>query len=82
MKPHALLCVLALAGCATAPATRSTAQAPAAFTPPPPELSEVSPPVRVETPAGTFLVSPSHAEDFSRLLAGQPTQQHYFAGAD
>lgn len=82
MKPLTLLCLLALTGCATAPAPRPVAQASAAHEPELCALSEVPSPVRVETPAGTFLVSPSHAEDFSRLLAGQPTQQHYFAGAD
>ncbi|NVJ27588.1 hypothetical protein HUW62_40880 [Myxococcus sp. AM011] len=34
-------------------------------------------PVRLETRAGTFLVHPNNAEDFSRALAGEPTQQHY-----
>ncbi|WP_224373003.1 hypothetical protein [Hyalangium versicolor] len=36
-------------------------------------------PVRLETPAGTFLVNPAHAEDFHKLLAGEPTSKPFYA---
>lgn len=39
-------------------------------------------PVRLESTAGTFLVHPNNAQDFMKLLAGEPTQQQYFSGGD
>ena len=73
MKLPAALCLLALVGCATAPAARTKGATRAAGTP---ELAE---PVRLETRAGTFLVQPENAEDFGRALAGEPTDKHYSA---
>ncbi len=74
MKLTAALCLLAVAGCATAPAVRTNGEARAASSAP--ELTE---PVRLETRAGTFLVQPEVAEDFGRALAGEPTVKHYSA---
>jgi hypothetical protein len=74
MKLPAALCLLAVAGCATAPAMRTNGDTRAARQAP--ELSE---PVRLETRAGTFLVQPENAEDFGRALAGEPTDKHYSA---
>lgn len=68
MKLPAALCLLTLAGCATAP-TKGDARA-AAGTP------EQAEPMRLETRAGTFLVQPENAEDFGRALAGEPTDKH------
>ncbi len=82
MKLHAALCLLALWGCATVPSTRSNpldvpgGGGPAGDSQPMPE------PVRMETPAGTFLVHPNNAEDFSRLLAGEPTKNQYLSVTD
>jgi hypothetical protein len=78
MKLYATLCFLVLAGCATVPAAHSLAGGggPAGAT------GEGLDAVRLETPAGTFLVHPNNAEDFARLLAGEPTQQQYFSVSD
>jgi hypothetical protein len=69
MKLRAALCLLVLAGCATVPSMRSSDVSPHA----------VPEPVRLETPAGSFLVHPNNAEDFAKLLAGEPTDKQYFA---
>ncbi|PTL77657.1 hypothetical protein [Vitiosangium sp. GDMCC 1.1324] len=39
-------------------------------------------PVRMETPAGTFLVHPNNAEDFAKLLSGEPTDKQYLSVTD
>ncbi|AKQ68098.1 putative lipoprotein [Myxococcus hansupus] len=44
------------------------------------EPRELAAPVRLETRSGTFLVHPNNVEDFGKLLAGEPTRQHYTAG--
>lgn len=83
MKLHAALGLLALMGCATAPSSRPTATAALAATGGSgSESREWSEPVRLETRAGSFLVHPNNAEDFARLLAGEPTQHQYYSGAD
>ena len=38
--------------------------------------------MRLETPAGTFLVHPNNAEDFGKLLAGEPTDKQYISITD
>jgi hypothetical protein len=38
--------------------------------------------VRIETRAGAFEVNPGHAEDFLKVLAGQPADTEFFAGGD
>lgn len=85
MKLYAALCCLLFAACATTASqgTRSSAEAwmdggggPGGRT------EETREPVRVETPAGTFLVSPGHQEDFQKLLSGEPTRVPFYAGAD
>ena len=77
MKRHAALCLLILSGCATVTASNSDQVA---------SRSEGQRgeggqpgPVRLETPAGTFLVHPNNAEDFGKLLAGEPTEHQYFS---
>lgn len=45
-------------------------------------VGEVSQPVRIETTAATFLVRESMAADFQRLLAGEPTQNEFYAGLE
>jgi hypothetical protein len=83
MKLHAALCLLALAGCATVPLTRSSDVEPVAGGGGPAgDARGVPEPVRMETPAGTFLVHPNNAEDFSRLLAGEPTDKQYLSVTD
>jgi hypothetical protein len=85
MKLHAALGFLVFAGCATAPFSRAMSALEAS------EdggggtagiLQETPEPVRVETPAGTFLVSPRHEEDFKKALAGEPTSTHFHAAAE
>ncbi|WP_309891254.1 hypothetical protein [Archangium sp.] len=79
MKLHAVLCVLALvAGCATLPSPRPNegSGGPAG------DVDGVPEPVRLETPAGSFLVHPNSAEDFSKLLAGEPTAKQYISITD
>lgn len=83
MKLHAALCLLALAGCATLPSPRSTQAGPIAGSGGPAgDVQAVAEPVRMETPAGTFLVHPNNAGDFSKLLAGEPTDKQYISIAD
>lgn len=80
MRLQAMLCVLVLAGCATA---RSGVQANLAGQDGSGDTSRgATEPVRLETSVGTFLVQPSHAEDFARLLSGEPTQQQYYSISD
>lgn len=66
MKRHAALCVLILSGCGTVAASLGEDGGPPG-------------PVRLETPAGTFLVHPNNAEDFGKLLAGEPTAHQYYS---
>ncbi|MDC0714449.1 hypothetical protein POL68_38695 [Stigmatella sp. ncwal1] len=81
MKRLTALCCLMFVGCATAPAPRTLrlSDNSSVRTDSPVDVAE---PVRVETRAGTFLVSPGHAEDFLKLLAGEPTATHFYAGAE
>jgi hypothetical protein len=78
MKFHAVLCVLALVGCATLPSPLPSegSGGPAG------DVDSVPEPVRLETPAGSFLVHPNSAEDFSKLLAGEPTAKQYISITD
>ena len=82
MKLHAALCLLVLAGCATVQSSRSSdvepLLVPGSGAPAGDSLEEREP-VRLETPAGSFLVHPNNADDFSKLLAGEPTDKQYFA---
>ena len=83
MKLHAALCFLLFAGCATAPGLRAPDAAEASVQGggrPGGRARQTTYPVRMETPAGTFLVSPPHAEDFKKVLAGEPTSQPFLAG--
>jgi hypothetical protein len=83
MKLHAALCLLALAGCATLPSPRSTqAESFSGSGGPAGDVQAVPEPVRMETPAGTFLVHPNNAGDFSKLLAGEPTDKQYISISD
>ena len=86
MKLHAVLCVLALAaGCATLPSPRSSEDSLAPVPGsggPAGDVDSVPEPVRLETPAGSFLVHPSSAEDFAKLLAGEPTAKQYISITD
>lgn len=84
MKLHAALCFLAFAGCATSsPQALNAAEATwEGGGGPGGRLQEGAEPVRLETPAGDFLVSPGHVEDFKRVLAGEPTRIPFYAGAD
>jgi hypothetical protein len=84
MKLHAALVLLTLAGCATVSSPRSRDAEPVAGSggPAGDARREASEPVRLETPAGTFLVHPNNAEDFSRLLAGEPTDKQYLSVTD
>lgn len=83
MKLHAALCLLALAGCATLPSPHSTQAEPVAGSGGPAgDVQAVSEPVRMETPAGTFLVHPNNAEDLGKLLAGEPTDKQYISITD
>ncbi len=82
MKLHAALCLLALAGCATVPSTRSNPLEVPGGGGPAGDSQALPEPVRMETPAGTFLVHPNNAEDFTRLLAGEPTKNQYLSVTD
>ncbi|WPB74464.1 hypothetical protein KYC5002_36285 [Archangium violaceum] len=83
MKLHAALCLLALAGCATLPSSRSTQAEPIAGSGGPAgDVQGVPEAVRMETPAGTFLVHPNNAEDLGKLLAGEPTDKQYISITD
>ncbi len=86
MKLHALCCVLILSACAS---VTSSAGGPGASPRASARVGDVgtseavlSEPVRLESPAGTFLVHPNNAQDFKRLLAGEPTQQQYYSISD
>ncbi|ATB27428.1 hypothetical protein [Melittangium boletus] len=81
MKLHAVCCVLVLSGCATA--TSPGASVGASVAQGARSHEEILPePVRLESTAGTFLVHPNNARDFSRLLAGEPTQNQYISISD
>ncbi len=83
MKLHAALCLLALSGCATVVSPRSIPSEPVTGSGGPAgDVQGVVEPVRMETPAGTFLVHPNNAEDFGKLLAGEPTAKQYISIAD
>ncbi|HYO74812.1 MAG TPA: hypothetical protein VEU33_52950 [Archangium sp.] len=83
MKLHAALCLLTLAGCATLPSPRSALAEPVAGSGGPTgDVQAVAEPVRMETPAGTFLVHPNNAGDFGKLLAGEPTDKQYISITD
>lgn len=83
MKLYAALMLLTLAGCATVPA-RSREAGPVAGSGGPvgDVRQDAAEPVRLETSAGTFLVHPNNAEDFAKLLAGEPTEKQYFSVTD
>lgn len=72
MRIGILTALVALCGCATT-AQRPPSQVAAQ----PVDSEEVA---RIETPAGTFLVRPDNKAELERLLAGEPTQQIFFAG--
>lgn len=83
MKLHAALCFLALTACATTPSPRATDTVEASLEGgggPGGSVPEQHEPLRMETPAGTFLVSPPHVEDFKKVLAGEPSSVPLFAG--
>ncbi|EPX59009.1 hypothetical protein D187_003386 [Cystobacter fuscus DSM 2262] len=83
MKRHAALCLLLLSGCATVSASRSHQTTCMSGNPESQGDEGGQPgPVRLETPAGTFLVHPNNAEDFGKLLAGEPTEHQYFSVTD
>ncbi|OJH40795.1 hypothetical protein [Cystobacter ferrugineus] len=83
MKRHAALCLLILSGCATVTASRSHPVASLSGRSECQSAERGQPgPVRLETPAGTFLVHPNNAEDFGKLLAGEPTEHQYFSVTD
>lgn len=83
MKLHAALCLLALTSCATVVSSRSTQVEPFAGSGGPAgDERGGREPVRLETPAGTFLVHPDNAEDFGKLLAGEPTDKQYLSITD
>jgi len=83
MKLHPALCFLVFVGCATTQSTQAMSVSEAASegrSGPAGSVEELASPVRLETPAGSFLVSPGHAEDFAKALAGEATPTHFFAG--
>ncbi|WNG38988.1 hypothetical protein F0U60_39335 [Archangium minus] len=82
MKLHAALILLAMAGCATVSSRTSDAEPLAGSGGPGGDVRGSSEPVRMETPAGTFLVHPNNAEDFAKLLAGEPTDKQYMSVSD
>lgn len=85
MKSLAALCFLLFAGCATPQATQAMSTSEAASEGgrgPVGEVEQLASPVSLETPAGTFLVSPGHAQDFAKALAGEATPTRFYAGAD
>ena len=83
MRLSAALCLLFLTGCATVASPRSVQAEPLAGSGGPAgDVSGGVEPVRMETPAGTFLVHPNNTEDFGRLLAGEPTDKQYISIAD
>ncbi|WP_141592958.1 hypothetical protein [Myxococcus sp. AB056] len=68
---------LLFTACATAPAHRLDEGSGGTVGEEPQSLAA---PVRLETRSGSFLVHPNNAEDFEKLLAGEPTRQRYTAG--
>jgi hypothetical protein len=85
MKSLAALCFLVLAGCATTQSTQAMNVSEATSEGggrPGASAEELAMPARIETPAGTFLVSPGHAEDFAKALAGEATPMRFYAGTD
>lgn len=85
MKLHAALCLLVFAGCATTPQSlggQDVAHGAEEGGGGPAGSLQEAEPVRLRTPAGTFLVSPQHADDFAKALAGQETPTRFYAGAD
>jgi hypothetical protein len=82
MKLHAALCFLVFAGCTTTHSTNVSDAASEGGGGPAGSSEELAQPVRLETPAGDFLVSPRHAEDFAKALAGEATPTRFYAGAD
>ncbi len=84
MKLRAALCFLLFVGCATAQSTQALhlSQGEEGGGGPAGNPSEYAHPVRMEMPAGTFLVSPGHAEEFKKALAGEVTPTRFYAGAD
>jgi len=85
MKSLAALCFLVFVGCATTQSTQAMSVSEATSEGgggPGGSAEELATPERIETPAGTFLVSPGHAEDFAKALAGESTPTHFYAGAD
>ncbi|MFP2960746.1 hypothetical protein ACLEPN_23735 [Myxococcus sp. 1LA] len=68
---------LLFTACATVPAQSVSAGSGGTVAEEPQALAA---PVRLETRSGTFLVHPNNVEDFGKLLAGEPTRQHYSAG--
>ncbi len=84
MKLHTLLCFLVFAGCATS-SSRALSAVDASQEGgggPGGRSHEGTEPVRLQTPAGDFLVSPAHVEDFQKVLAGEPTSRPFHAGVD
>ncbi|HLL02123.1 MAG TPA: hypothetical protein VK539_16140 [Myxococcaceae bacterium] len=85
MKSLAALCFLVVFGCATTQTAQVVSTSEAASEGggrTVDQVEQLASPVRLETPAGTFLVSPGHAEDFARALAGEATPTRFYAGAD
>lgn len=84
MRLQTLLCLLVFAGCATT-SSRALSAVEASEEGgggPGGRSHEGAEPVRLETPAGDFLVSPAHVEDFKKVLAGEPTAKPFHAGVD
>lgn len=84
MKFLAALCFLVV-GCATTQTAQVASTSEAALEGgggPAGQVEQLASPVRLDTPAGSFLVSPGHAEDFARALAGEATPTRFYAGAD
>jgi hypothetical protein len=77
MRLHVALGFLCFSGCATIPASHLDDGSGGTVAARPRDMAE---PVRLETRSGTFLVHPNNADDFEKLLAGQPTRQRYSAG--
>jgi len=85
MKSLAALCFLVFFGCATTQTTQVVSTSEAASEGggrPAGQVEQLAAPVRLETPAGSFLVHPNSAEDFSKLLAGEPTANQYISITD
>ena len=85
MKSLAALCFLVLAGCATPQSIQAVSVSEAtseSTVGPGGNVEELATPARIETPAGTFLVSPGHAQDFAKVLAGEATPTRFYAGAE